>query len=333
MATIFLTGGTGFIGSHLAEALLARGHTVRALLRGNPRWLDAVPGVERVKGSLSDVGVLWEALQGVDYVYHVAGVTRATSDEVFEAGNVRATLNLLGAIAHAAPNVRKVLITSSLAAVGACSGGIASEDAPLNPISLYGASKARMEQALFAKHEMTASWAEQLPLVVVRPPAVYGPREADIFTFFKTVSQGICPVVGSAKTPVLSLVHSTDLVEGMIQAAEHPETSGKTYFIGSAEVYSWGQIRDATAKALGRRVLTIPIPESLVVPIGTAVEAVGRLFKSYPPLNREKAREIRDACKACSIERARADFGYAPRISLEDGIAETLRWYKQEKWL
>lgn len=332
MTTVFLTGGTGFIGSHLAEALLARGYRVRALVRSDPKWLSGV-GVEVVKGDLSDVETLWKALDGVDYVYHVAGVTRATDDAAFEAGNVRATLNLLGAVKMAAPNVKKVLVTSSLAAVGRCAVGVADETTPLDPISRYGASKTRMERALHEKHEMAESYAAALPLVVVRPPAVYGPREADIYTFFQTVSKGLCPVVGDPHVPALSLVHSRDLVRGMIEAAEAPNTAGETYFIGSDRAYSWAEVRDATAKALGRRVFTLRLPEALVVPIGTAAEWGGKVLGQYPALNREKALEIRDACKICSVEKAGADFGYAQQVGLEEGIAETIAWYREKGWL
>lgn len=332
MTTVFLTGGTGFIGSHLAEALVARGHHVRALVRSDPKWL-AGTKVEVVKGDLSDPEVLWKALDGVEYVYHVAGVTRATDDAAFEAGNVRATLNLLGAVKMAAPGVKKVMITSSLAAVGTCAGGVATEETPLTPISRYGASKARMEAALREKHDLTESYAEALPLVVVRPPAVYGPREADIYTFFQTLAKGFCPVVGDPAAPALSLVHSRDLVRGMIEATEAPNTAGETYFVGSEKAYSWADVRDAAAHALGRKVITIKIPEKLVVPIGRLAEWGGNLIGQYPALNREKALEIRDACKICSVEKAQQDFGYTQHVALDDGIAETITWYRKKGWL
>ncbi len=332
MTTVFLTGGTGFIGSHLAEALVSRGYHVRALVRSDPKWLSGLD-VETVQGSLSDVETLWKALDGVDYVYHVAGVTRATDDAAFDEGNVRATLNLLGAVKMAAPTVKKVLVTSSLAAVGTCAGGVADEQTPLNPISRYGASKARMEKALYEKHEMAASFMESLPIVVVRPPAVYGPREADIYTFFQTLSKGICPVVGDPHAPALSLVYSGDLVRGMIEATEARGTAGETYFVGSERAYSWAEVRDAAAQALGRRVRTVRIPEALVVPVGTAAEWAGRLLGQYPALNREKAREIRDACKICSVEKARRDFGYDPHVPLQQGMDETIAWYRAQGWL
>lgn len=334
MPRAFVTGGTGFIGSHLAEELLRRGYSeVRCLVRSDPKWLKGM-GVTLVKGDLSSVDVLWDALAGVDYVYHVAGVTRATDWDTFEQGNVRATLNLLGAVRAANPGVKKVLVTSTLAVVGQSSQCPATEETSLNPLSRYGKSKAQMERALWDRHEMTSSFGEELPLTVVRPSSVYGPREADIYTMIKTAdSAGIFPTVGAGKKAALTLVHVRDLVRGMIDAAESEATTGKTYFLGSEAQYSWNEIKGAVSAAIGRRVLSIPVPAALVVPVGAAVEVAGRITGQYPPLNREKAREARYACAMCSSVKARQDFGYRQEITLTEGMAETVEWYRKEKWL
>ncbi len=335
--TIFLTGGSGFIGSHLAERFAADGHTVRALVRADARHLDRAPAdlaarIERVSGDLLRPETLARALDGVTAVVHVAGLTRApgasaSADAAFEAANVTATTRLLDAILAHAPGVGRVVLTSSLAAVGRGDGTrVADETTALAPISRYGASKARMEAAL-------SGYRDRLPLVVVRPPAVYGPREADILTFFRTAARGLCPVVGNANEPVLTLVHVRDLVDGYACALVHPAATGETYFVGTDRVVSWREVRDATAAALGRRVVTLPIPRALVVPIGTAVEALGRIAGQYPPLNREKALELRDAVTACSSAKAMREIGYAPRVGLADGIAETIAWYRAEGWM
>ena len=331
--TAFVTGGTGFIGSHLVEALLERGYgEVRCLVRTEPKWIDDLD-VVLLKGDLSDAEVLWEGVADVDYVYHVAGVTRATDWATFERANVTATLNLLGAVKHAAPRVRKVLVTSSLAAVGRCAGGVADETTPLDPISAYGRSKMQMERALVDRLQMTEPFAAALPLVVVRPPAVYGPRERDIFTVFQTARRGLFPIVGGGSEPDLTLVHVRDLVGGMIDAAEHAATAGETYFLGSEQFYTWKEVQRAIEAALGRKTLTVPVPPPLVGAVGAVAEFGGRLLGQYPPLNREKAREIRHACKMCRIDKAKRDFGYQPEIPLEEGFRETLAWYRAKKWL
>ena len=332
--TAFVTGGTGFVGSHLVEELLRRGvDDVRCLVRTDPKWLSDLD-VTTVRGDLSDVEVLWEALGGVDEVYHVAGRTRApTQDEFYEA-NVQATLNLLGAVQQAAPDLDRVLLTSSLAAVGRCEQDVATEDVPLRPVSMYGRSKAQMEEALHERPETTPeSYAERLPLTVVRPPAVYGPRDRDILDFFRAVKQHLCPVVGGGSARTLSMVHVQDLARGMVDACRHPDTVGETYFLGSSRPYAWNEVKRAATAALDTWAVTIPVPGPLLGVVGTAAEAWGALTGTHPPLNRDKTREIRHACTACSIEKASRDFDYAPTTALDEGVAETLRWYDDQGWL
>lgn len=326
--TAFVTGGTGFVGSHLAEALLAQGYTeVRCLVRNQLKWLDGLDIVP-IEGDLFSTNALRRGADGADLVYHVAGLTRAQSWDAFERANVTGTLNLLEAVQEAAPHVEKVLVTSTLAVVGQSETPVADEETPLRPISQYGRSKAEMERALVDR-----DWYSYLPLVVVRPPAVYGPREADIFTFFQTVSRGLCPIMGNGQEPDLSLVHARDLATGMIRAAEAANTTGETYFLGSEHYYSWNQIKACTTRALGRKALTVPVPPAFAGVLGTVAEVTGKIFGKYPPLNREKAREIRYACKMCSIDKAHRDFGYQPCIPLDEGIAETIAWYRAHHWL
>ncbi len=326
MKNAFVTGGTGFIGSHLVEELLRRGCTdVRCLVRAEAKWLDGLP-IEPVRGDLFDEEVVAEAVRDVDFVFHNAGVTRARSWEAFHRSNVAATGQLMDVIARVRPDVRRVVVTSSLAAVGACTDDVATESSELRPISMYGRSKAEMERSLCA-------YQDRLPVVVIRPPAVYGPREADIFTFFKTVKYGICPVVGRVHTPVLSLVHVTDLVRGMIDAAVADGTAGETYFLGSEAFYSWNDVKEAATKAIGRRALTISIPKPLVGTVGAVVESAARWTGAYPPLNRDKAREIRYGCKKCSVEKAQSHFGYRAPTPLGEGVAQTIAWYREQGWL
>ncbi|MFT5143400.1 MAG: dihydroflavonol-4-reductase [Rhodothermales bacterium] len=322
---VLVTGGTGFVGSHLVEALHARGYDdVRCLIRSKPGWLSGIPH-QAVRADLGSVDDLAAAMTGCSTVYHVAGRTRARSWEEFEDANVQGTLNLLQAASSLSPAPR-VQIVSSLAAVGAAADKVATENTPLRPVSMYGRSKAVMEDKIQAFRTL-------VPITVVRPPAVYGPRDADIFTIFKGASRGVFPVVGGSTGPALSLVHVTDLVRGMIDAAESPATVGNTYFLGADPAYSWAQVKDAAARALNRRVFTLRIPESLIVPVGAVVQAAGRLFGTYPPLNREKALEIRDACIMCSSDRARLGFGYTAGVPLVEGFADAVDWYKGAGWL
>lgn len=331
--TAFVTGGTGFVGSHLVEELLRRNvDEVRCLVRSDPKWLSDLD-VSYVQGDLSDVETLWDALDGVTHVYHTAGLTRAPTWKPFYEVNVQGTLNLMGAIKHAAPDVERVLVTSSLAAVGRHDDGPATEDTPLHPVSRYGKSKAQMEVALKDSHELPQSYWEVLPITVVRPSAVYGPRDRDILDFFQAVKRHVCPMVGGSTEPALSLVHVRDAVIGMVDATTTPGTAGETYHLGSPRPYSWNEIRRAATTALDTWAIPLPLPGTLVGAVGTAAELWGKLTGSYPPLNRDKAREIRYACTICSIEKAKEAFSYDPQVSLESGMRETVRWYEEEGWL
>ncbi len=306
---------------------------VRCLVRTDPKWL-ADLDVTKVRGDLSDVEVLWDALDGVDEVYHVAGRTRAPTEAALYEANVQATLNLMGAVTHATPDLDRVLVTSSLAAVGRCEQDVATEKVPLRPVSMYGRSKAQMEEALHERPETTPeSYVEALPLTIVRPPAVYGPRDRDILDFFRAVKRHVCPVVGGGSARTLSLVHAQDLAAGMVDAARHPDTIGETYFLGSPRPYAWNEVKRAATAALDTWAVTLPVPGPLLGAVGLAAETWGWMTGSYPPLNRDKTREIRHACTACSIDKAARDFDYTPSIALDEGVAETLRWYEEHGWL
>jgi len=314
------------VGSHLVELLLKSGFSeIRCLVRNELKFLEGFP-VTHVRGSITDQEALARGVSDVDYVFHVAAMTRARDWHTLLAANVEGTDLLLRTVREVNPGINKVLVTSSLATVGRCDHPIATEEDPLRPVSMYGRSKVMME-------ERVLSYTDDLPVVTIRPPAVYGPRESDIFTFFQTLSKGLCPIVGSGREAALSLVHARDLVLGMLQAALSDKTNGQTYFLGSPSQYSWNEIRDASATALGRRVLTIHVPPSLVGTIGAISEWAGWLTGTYPAFNREKAAEARHACLMCDHSKAVREFDYKPATNLWSGIDETIRWYRSEDWL
>lgn len=322
MPIAFLTGGTGFVGSHLAETLLAQGYTVRCLVRKDLKWLKGLP-IEPIVGGMDKLETLNAGCNGVDEVYHVAGLTRSKEWSAFLEANVHATTRLLEAVKQTAPNIRKVVITSSQAAAGPAEFPL-TERAALNPISQYGKSKALMEEAVWP-------YFAHLPVTIIRPPSVYGPREADIFTFIQSVNRGIAPIVGKGNTPQINVVYVQDLVKGMIMAAQSHRTSGETYFLGN-EDHSWHEIRDAVARALDKKVFTLHVPVPLITPLGALLETIGGWFGQYPPLNREKAKEAQHVWRL-SIQKAKDHFGYNPTTSLAQGMSETINWYRTHHWL
>jgi nucleoside-diphosphate-sugar epimerase len=322
-----VTGGNGFIGSHLVELLLSRSYSVRCLVRKTSDliWLNGL-NVELVYGDLSSDRELGEAVTGVDYVYHSAGVTKAKKKEDYYRGNTTGTKNILDAVARHNPEVKRFVFLSSGTAAGPSEpDSPVTEATPPHPITTYGKSK------LLAEMECL-KYSSAIPLTIVRPPAVYGPRDKDVFEFFNTMNKGLQPMVGMSEQYV-SLIHVSDLVRGTVMAGESEQAVGQTYFISSKEVYGWKQIGDITREVLGRRVLRLRIPALGVYAIGLVAEFAA-LFSSKPALiNMEKARDMVQGYWTFNSSKAKRDFGFEQSISLKEGITETVQWYKSNGWL
>lgn len=321
----FVTGGTGFIGSHLVDRLLKSQQysEIRCLVRSSPKWLINKP-VTLVKGDLFDFNIIRENLTDVDIVFHIAALVKAPNWQTFEAANIDTTETLVRLAQKA--GVKKVVVLSSLAAVGPSNGYELTEESNLNPVSMYGKSKKIMEERLHRIVHDTTS------IIIIRPPAVYGPREENIYSFFKSASKRICPIIGNGKTPLVSLIHVSDLISGIILASNYEHSGIETFFISSENAYSWNEIMHWTSVALGKKLIPIYIKPNMVKKVGAFVESVGSIFGQYPILNREKSVEL-SLEWTCSTQKAIQLLGYRQQVSLKDGIADTLLWYKQHHWL
>lgn len=325
--TILVTGGTGFIGSHVVEALLKKDYTVRCLVRktSNLQWLKPL-GVDLVYGNFDDVDSLKDAVSGVDIIIHIAGVVAAKNRDGFFRGNVIATRNLIAATLKYNPDLKKFLHVSSQTAVGpGLNGKPVDESTTPSPITTYGESKLAAEKEVL-------SYKDTLPVTIVRPPAVYGPRDTATLSFFQSVQKGLVPLIGFTPKKV-SLVHAYDLARGIVDAALSGITTGKIYFIASEDVYSWQEIGDVTSRVVGKRTLKLRIPEFLVMGIAGMSGFVSKFKKKPSVLNYEKGKDMIAENWTCSVEAAQRDFGYRQEISLEDGIRNTLDWYREQGWL
>ncbi len=324
---ILLTGATGFIGSHLAEALHARGYELRCLVRktSNLVWIKNLP-IEYIYGDLFDAQVLRQAADGIDYIYHLAGITKAKTKEEYFKGNHTATKNLLEAVLDKASHLKRFIHVSSQTAVGPSLGGIpVDETAAFHPLTTYGMSKMEAEKECL-------TLMNKLPITIVRAPAVYGPRDKDVFAFFSTMNKGLQPMIGFDNKTV-SLIHVKDLVDGIVLAGEHPKAVGQTYFISSEQFYNWKEVGEITARIMNKRTLRMRIPEFVVYIIAACSELWG-LFSQKPVLlNFEKARDIVQHAWTCSIKKAREELGYKESLTLEEGIRNTINWYRTEGWL
>jgi nucleoside-diphosphate-sugar epimerase len=323
----FVTGTTGFIGSWVAKQLTERGDRVTCLVRktSNLKWLKDLPA-EYHYGSLLEPETLKDGVQNADYVLHIAGVTKALSLEEFYKGNVEATRNLLDVVREVNPGVKKFVHVSSQAAVGPSSSTAPmDEESPMRPLTDYGRSKMQSEQTV-------REYMDALPITVLRPPTVYGPRDTDVFEVFKNVHHRVNLKVGSVE-PVVSIIHAFDLSRGIILAAEHPKSAGETYFICNEDPCAWPEVIDTLQKLMNKKVLNIPIPYPVAYSFGAVMEAVAHISGKPTILNRQKMREVNAKYWIASARKIREQLGYTTQLSLEEGLKNTLEWYRKNKWI
>jgi len=322
-----VTGGTGFVGSHMVDLLLAKGHEVRCVVRksSNLKWLEN-KNVKIFNFGLSDREGLKEIIKDADFIYHIAGVVKSKSKDGYFKGNVEPTRNILDACLQVNPNIKRILIVSSMTACGPTKiDKPVNENTPENPITTYGESK-------FMQEQLAKSYMDKLPITIVRPPAVYGPRDTEIYLVFKTYKQGLMTLVGFNKKE-LSLVHVSDLVNGIYLASTNENSKGKTYFISSDEITDWTEVSKILEDVFKKKAIKINIPHPVVYLIAAIAQFFSIFSKKPATFNLEKARDFVQEAWTCDISKAVKELNFHPEMSTEEGIRQTIDWYKSEKWL
>ena len=321
----FVTGASGFVGSHLAEALAARGDAVLALAR-RPEQHAALRalGATPVAGALENERSLLAALDGVDVVYHAAGLVAAKNEAEFFAVNDGGTRRLLDAVRRAAPGLSRFVYVSSQAALGPSPRGVAlDEDAECRPVTGYGRSKLAGELTVRGAH---------LPWTVVRPCIVYGPRDREFLRLFKIVRRGVAPIIGTGRQQ-LSLVYVDDLVRLLLLAGTQTEALGQIFHAAHPEIVVSRDIVRAAGRAIGRSPLIVPVPGILAAPVVWAVSQVGRRQGRPPALNVDKLPELLAPAFVVSVAKAARLLGWNAQHDVVDGMARTAEWYRTEGWL
>ncbi len=324
---VFLTGATGFIGSFLAEELLKKGYQVRCLVRktSNLHWIKDL-NIEYHYGSLLDVESLQKGLAGCQYVFHLAGLTKARTEQEYFKGNFEGTRHLIDAALLYKEGIKRFIYVGSQAASGPSPTiNPINEDHIPQPLTYYGKSK-------LAGEEYVQKHASELAITIIRPPVVYGPRDTDVLEFFRTVCKGIIPQLGKQEK-YLSLVHVRDLTRGIIMAAENPQAVGQTYFICNQQPYSWKEIAQTTLRLLNKKGFHITVPEFLIKIVAAIGESIAAISKKPALVNKQKVIEMQQNYWTCSAEKARQQLGFVNKIDLEQGVRETLTWYKEHKWM
>ena len=320
---VLVTGATGFVGSHLVEALCRRGDQVTALARSAAKAAALAPlGVRIVHGDLQDGDALDRAVAGQDVVYHVAGLVAARDEAEFLRANRDGTASLV-ASASRVGSARFVLVSSMAAA------GPSERDHPLTgtepprPVTAYGRSKLAAESAVAAG---------ALPWVIVRPPTVYGPRDREVLKVFRMVRLGIAPVFGDGSQQ-LSAVHGADLAGALVAAGTAASTVGKVYYACHPEIATSAQLVRAVGGAMGRRVALVPVPSPIGRALLAVTEASARLVGQTTILTRDKANEFFQAAWTGDPEPLTRDTGWRAAYGLASGMADTYRWYRTAGWL
>lgn len=327
---ILITGASGFIGYHLIEAAQKQGLEVHAAVRrsSNVSHLSLLNPVF-VYPELSEKNALKDLLEEGDYAYilHAAGATRAKNSQAYNAINADCTRLLAEAALEAAIPLKRFLFMSSLAALGPvpyADEHPITESTPPMPITSYGKSKLLAEKYL---EEL-----KELPLTIVRPTAVYGPREKDLFILFKTLNKGLDAYIGTAPQR-LSFVYVKDLAEVTISALLKGQNEHKVYNISDGFAYERYALADSFKMVTGKNPRRIHLPVG-VLKLAANLMELGAVFSSAAPVvNREKVKELTAPNWYCSIEAAQKELDYRPGYPLTAGIAETWQWYTSNRWL
>ena len=324
---LLITGASGFLGYHLIEAALLQDYEVYAGVRksSNTTHLDRNK-VTVVELDMADTNSLKAALEkyGIEYIIHGAALTRAKTESVYNFSNATLTRNLALAAAEANTGMKKFVFISSLAALGpSADGEPVNENTSPRPLTWYGKSKLLAENYL---REIAS-----LPFIVLRPTAVYGPREKDLLLLVKSVTRGLEVYMGRGKQK-LSFVYVKDVAALAVRCLQSP-ANREFYNVGDGQVYDQYAFANAAKKATGKKTIRLYLPLGLIKKVAVGMDKLYSRSSKTPVLNEDKMKELTAADWSCSIAKLQQETGYKPQYDLESGMAETVAWYKENKWI
>lgn len=322
---VFVTGGTGFVGSHVVEALLERGHEPLCLVRqsSDTEHLDSLE-VRTVVGSLERPEELTAAISRSDAVIHIAGIVAAGEATEFFRINGEATERLAQVTLEADGELNRFVFVSSVAAQGPTDGR-STHDVDPSPVSDYGRSKLIAERAL-------QQLSSDLPVSIFRPPPVYGPRDQDMLALFRGAKWGVVPVYGDGQSKT-SIVHAFDLADAIVDAIEIEHPSGEVFPIDDGQGYTWRQLAHICGGAFDKEPSTLSVPTHLFSAAAWTSEMWGKLTGNAPIFNRDKLAEMQQPAWVCGHQNLTDTLGWEPEWPLERGARQTAEWYREHGWL
>ncbi|KYK26060.1 hypothetical protein AYK26_01275 [Euryarchaeota archaeon SM23-78] len=322
---ILITGSSGFIGRNLKKALAKRfGESELVALKRKGKLSDNEHLINyNDRQTLLDC----KACENVDYVFHLAGITRGISEKEFFQANVLPTKNLLEVLSRKSPRLKRFIFSSSHAAAGPSRNMYhrKKESEEANPVEHYGQSKLQAENVV-------KEYEQILPYTIVRPGGVYGPGDKDFLGIFKMAKSGINFYFGN-KDKYISLIYVDNLVESMISASLSEKTISKTYFLCNDEPVTWQNIHETIFKICGKERLTLNIPYKVLYFISNLGNIYSYSTKKTPLLNVQKVRLSKPKYWIASNENAKKDFEYKDTISLEEGVRLTYEYYSRNNYL
>ena len=324
---VLITGASGFVGYHLIEEALHNNLDVYVAVRKTSK-VDHLKhfDITYTYPDLGNIIALKKELKEkqYDYIIHAAGVTTALNEEEYNTVNAEYTFNLAAAAKSTDINIKSFIFISSLAAVGPLNtlSGIITEETSPHPITAYGKSKLLAEEKLKS--------ITSLNYTILRPTAVYGPRDKDIFIFFKQLKFGIEPYIGD-KEQKLSFIYVKDLAAVAIKSLYI--SNQNTYNLSDGNFYNKYELATIAKNVLNLKTVKFHLPVNFVKLIALISEKIGSLTSKAAVLNSEKLLELMAVNWSCEIDIAKYDLGYYPLFNLDAGLTETLNWYKTNKWL
>ncbi len=319
-----LTGGTGFIGSHLAEFLLDEGAEIYALVRDphNLKWLKGL-SIHLLKGDLLSIPSL---PSDIDFVFHIAGLTNSSDVADYYTVNQQGTASLFNSLHDQKIHPKKIIYLSSLAAVGPSfdEKPVQESDVP-HPITPYGKSKLMGEiEAL--------KFREVYPIVILRAPAVIGPRDKDFLNYFKWIKKGALPAIGS-KQRYMSVCYVKDLIRAHYLCSQKEIENGEIFNIGDPNPCSYDEFGELAGQAMGKKLKKVKIPIPIGFFVALIADIAGRISKKPSILNLDKFKQMKQRSWIADMGKAREKLSFQPQYSLQEAIQETLDWYFKHNWL
>jgi nucleoside-diphosphate-sugar epimerase len=329
LSPVLITGASGFVGSHLAEALASRKIKVKLLVRKTSRLpFPTTPQMELCYGDVTDLESIRKAVKDVKVIYHLAGILRGADFSVYQKVNAAGTRNVCQAV-EGEKGFRRFVYVSSLSAAGPSHmGGEINETMPCHPVSFYGQTKRMGEQ-------IALSYQKKFEVSILRPGAVYGPRETDIFEYFKMVRQGLV-VNGGDGTQMVSFIYVADLVDAILLAGYSPKAKGQVFFVSDGKSLNWNELSAHIGRILKKSYKSFNVPLGIVRIAASLGDGVARLTgKSFlPPIvSVDKLKEAGAPGWVCNNQKIRKLLGFKSKVNIEKGLQNTVRFYLTAGWL